>query len=1015
MYSKLKKGVAGTLAVFMAIGTAPIQTLAYGNESYFVQFMEQGESIKWATETTYRFDFGSFPSHMLNYGGQDQRNGFIVTRNNPISNMSHAIRYIDADASVSHFDFIVGGNTDAQGLRPSGPLGNTFLEPNGAGRSLTSNVPLQGPIRIELDVRSVTNNGNTTVPFNFGERSTVLPVTGHAIQTVVAEFATLDEGLLAIDPWLWGGNTANDPLGRLGLQAIRIYEGEFVAPWIEIPTGFAFDFSSLPYHYGEEDLIPQSVSITNIGVGTTKVAASFASDNFKVVGGNDAVLRENETIAIAIQPVLGLTSGIHHDKLMIATDNANVLSIDVTVVVYDAPSLPENIFYGGTGVSNSKQFPHAEEKLDWEHGFTRVSITNDSHLIAINGHIRDANPSLALPFMQNNVLWVPIETAKISLPETEWNLEGNVLSVTKDNRIFETNVLVANLESQGGSAVFVPLVSIARSLNASNIGWDQQSETLILVTGEDVYQGNVLYNAINNRPENWYGSPNSLTIANNLVMMQRSNGGWPRGIGQTGAAPHQPDIGGMDPVTVQQIALAYEQADSYFGRGITTNETRFLLRMYEATGIQRFKESGLRGLDTILDVQDEQGGWPYMISGGSYHRALSISDNAVGAIMGLLQDIEKGAFVETIGENRSLEVSEAFELGLSFILGSQLRSSGFSDGIERLTGWPFAVYQTGVEDLAGWGNFTRAEAGTPAWQREFEPPSISGRESLYILEFLMSIENPSMEIKEAIHSAVYFFDYVAIEGYRLNHAPETFDSLLGRHLLPDRDASRLWARFIDIETFAPLFYDRVEPAGSPHTGINPTDFGSWHGVPANHISQNATSATNARGGIRRNLYRDASGNLSTDSSGEFDLIASFHNLSHERRVGFNYINTFLSDLEELYEAWLKRNVAASYPEWNPTTIFDTGDRVTFNGRTFEAQWWTRNQEPGASPWGPWMEIFEAVYVGDGEYAANWSATKVYHGEELVIYNGQLFRARWWTRNQSPTTPHGPWELIRTIE
>ncbi|MCL2400429.1 MAG: stalk domain-containing protein, partial [Defluviitaleaceae bacterium] len=563
-----------------------------------------------------------------------------------------------------------------------------------------------------------------------------------------------------------------------------------------------------------------------------------------------------------------------------------------------------------------------------------VVFTEGSHLIRFNGQLRDADVSLAIPFLLNGVLWVPVEAASLALPGTVWTLDENDLTVTFGTASYEGIALVATQAVDGGDAAFVPLQIIANVLGVGNIGWDIRSNTLVVVTGIAVEQGNVLYNAINNRHEAWYGSPNSLVIATNFVYFQRDNGGWPRGNGQINAMPFQPDVGGMSPEAVQIIANNHAAEDSYFGRGITTNETRFLLRMYEATGIERFRDAGLRGLDTIFNVQNAGGGWPYQITGGSYHRGVSISDNAIENIMTLLMNIYKDdLFVDTIGQARVARNANAFNSGMNWILGSQVRSSGFADGQERLTGWPFHVYQHGINNLPLFPGAIAGAAGRPAWAREFEPPSISGNESIDIVGFLMTIPNPSQEVQDAIHAAVYFFDYIQITGYRLYHNPAGFmHPQLGRHLVPDPTATRsLWARFIDVETLSPLFYDRTVPTSSPHSGVSPTNFqaehGAWLGTPANHISHNATSATNARGGTRRSLYRDANGVLSTDPSGTFDLAASFHNLSHERRMGFNYINHFAENLPEMYEEWIERiglDEGPQLPQPTPTPTPDPG-------------------------------------------------------------------------------------------
>jgi len=102
------------------------------------------------------------------------------------------------------------------------------------------------------------------------------------------------------------------------------------------------------------------------------------------------------------------------------------------------------------------------------------------------------------------------------------------------------------------------------------------------------------------------------------------------------------------------------------------------------------------------------------------------------------------------------------------------------------------------------------------------------------------------------------------------------------------------------------------------------------------------------------------------------------------------------------------NEEPAYPTWTSESVFNTGDRVIHNGHVFEAQWWTQNQEPGTSPWGAWMEIGAAVYF-DGRYVPTWTDSNVFDTGDVVYYDGYFFRAQWWTRNQSPSTPWGPWQ------
>lgn len=97
--------------------------------------------------------------------------------------------------------------------------------------------------------------------------------------------------------------------------------------------------------------------------------------------------------------------------------------------------------------------------------------------------------------------------------------------------------------------------------------------------------------------------------------------------------------------------------------------------------------------------------------------------------------------------------------------------------------------------------------------------------------------------------------------------------------------------------------------------------------------------------------------------------------------------------------------AASLPAWSPTEVYDTGDRVMYDGRVWEALWWTRGQAPG-DPYGPWMEIATAP---DG--TAIWTPSRIFDTGDRVIYDGKVWEALWWTRNQKPGDPYGPWQEI----
>lgn len=93
------------------------------------------------------------------------------------------------------------------------------------------------------------------------------------------------------------------------------------------------------------------------------------------------------------------------------------------------------------------------------------------------------------------------------------------------------------------------------------------------------------------------------------------------------------------------------------------------------------------------------------------------------------------------------------------------------------------------------------------------------------------------------------------------------------------------------------------------------------------------------------------------------------------------------------------------PVWESSKVYLAGDQVTHDGSLWVASWWTQNQEPG-DPWGPWQEI---KTTEDGTII--WTPSRIFTGGEEVLYNGHMYRAKWWTRNQPPGDPFGPWELL----
>ena len=269
----------------------------------------------------------------------------------------------------------------------------------------------------------------------------------------------------------------------------------------------------------------------------------------------------------------------------------------------------------------------------------------------------------------------------------------------------------------------------------------------------------------------WFDSEEGRRIADNVLTWQTPHGGWPK-VRDTASKPFDGKS---------------QDLHATFDNGATIDELRFLARAFRATNETRYEQAFLKGLTHILKAQYPNGGFPqYYPLGKGYHRHITYNDNVMSRILGLLRDISVSsdyAFVKT--EDRA-NVQAALTKGIDCILRTQIKQDG------KLTAW---CAQHDVKTLE------------PAWGRSYEPPSISGGESVRVVRFLMSIEEPTPEIINAVEGAVEWFRNVAIHGIHC----EDFTDAEGRNdsrIVKDPDAGPLWARFYELNTNRPIFLDR---------------------------------------------------------------------------------------------------------------------------------------------------------------------------------------------------------------
>jgi PelA/Pel-15E family pectate lyase len=102
----------------------------------------------------------------------------------------------------------------------------------------------------------------------------------------------------------------------------------------------------------------------------------------------------------------------------------------------------------------------------------------------------------------------------------------------------------------------------------------------------------------------------------------------------------------------------------------------------------------------------------------------------------------------------------------------------------------------------------------PAWARKFEPPSICNGESSDLVLFLMSIEKPTKEIKDAIDYAVAWFKeseimHTRVQTISAERMVTPFRiSTTDRIVVTDSAAPPIWTRYYELKTHRPIFCNR---------------------------------------------------------------------------------------------------------------------------------------------------------------------------------------------------------------
>ncbi len=327
------------------------------------------------------------------------------------------------------------------------------------------------------------------------------------------------------------------------------------------------------------------------------------------------------------------------------------------------------------------------------------------------------------------------------------------------------------------------------------------------------------------RPASWFSGDEAKKIAGNILSYQADAGGWPKNI-DTVSKPYTDDRQKLEPT---------------FDNSATTDELRFLARVFNATKDEQYRSAFFKGFDYILQAQYANGGWPQFYPPHPktpYQRYITFNDNSMVRVMEFLREVYRDDIYGFVDDQRRTPLRDAFDRGISCILKCQIKVDG------KPTAW---CAQHDEIDFS------------PRPARSYELVSLSGSESVGIVKLLMSLDYPSPEVREAVDAAIAWFETAKIEGIRVerqrdSQSPKGWNKVV----IDDPKAPPMWARFYEIGTNKPIFCDRD---GVPKRSLAEIGYDAATDTIGSATGRKSCSTATIRsgnsGGLRRRQIKQA--------------------------------------------------------------------------------------------------------------------------------------------------------------
>ncbi|MFY1047852.1 pectate lyase [Chryseobacterium sp. GP-SGM7] len=271
------------------------------------------------------------------------------------------------------------------------------------------------------------------------------------------------------------------------------------------------------------------------------------------------------------------------------------------------------------------------------------------------------------------------------------------------------------------------------------------------------------------------------TLAEKMMIYQLPNGGW----GKHNSDKKNVDYTAKIDSKLLKIIKANDNDLATIDNNATSREINGLIKAYNSTKNPAYLKSAEKGIQYLLSMQYENGGFPqYFPNTSIYRKQVTYNDNAMINVMMVLYNISEGKEgFDAVNSQLKEKSKMALQKGIACILKTQVVQKG---------------------KLSIWADQYNEVTLVPEKARAFEPMSLASGESVNIVKFLMMLP-VTPEIEKSIKSAIQWFKESKIEGYTYDVSKENNKAI---RTLSKKEGSVVWARFYDIATNKPVFGDR---------------------------------------------------------------------------------------------------------------------------------------------------------------------------------------------------------------